>query len=57
MDTNNKTDEIELDESTRLKILNRQLKKIYQEQRRRKKAQERRRKFLDKWGYVFACLI
>jgi hypothetical protein len=57
MDTNNKTDEIELDESTRLKILNRQLKKIYQEQRHRKKAQERRRKFLDKWGYVFACLI
>lgn len=37
--------------------LNKQLRRIYLDQKRRRKAQENRRRFLKKWGYICSCCL
>ena len=35
--------------------LDKQMRRIYLDQKRRRKAQERRRRSLKKWIYIFSC--
>ena len=37
--------------------LNRQLRRMYSEQKRRRNVQNRRRRFLKKWGYLCSCCL
>ena len=49
--------DLELDEDKKQSAINKQLRKLYLDQKRRRNAYDRRRRFLEKWGYVFSCCV
>lgn len=48
---------IEYIDSSYETTLQRQLHKIYMDQKKRREAQEKRKKFIKKWGFLISCCL
>ena len=48
---------LELDEDAKQSTINKQLRKLYLDQKRRRSACEKRRRFMEKWIYICSCCV
>ena len=57
MNSQDSDEKIDYIDRIKEKTIKKQFRQIYLDQEIRRKAQERKDKFLEKWGYIFACCL